>query len=652
MIDVKRLVTIFLIFAASVSSFAIGASFFSSTSVQPQSATITASKTGIPSNAFTPTSAAESGIENQIALDSDTASDNLTNNLADMLTQNLVSQNPNGPILDPNGGISLVSPKPEIFVGDLASSSAVQNFKAPDWDAEIAALPINIVSNSNDAAKAAYGKAFTALENKYFIQTDLSGLLNKDGAGDSSETTIFAIQQLNSAIQEATALAVPESLVSFHKSFVKLLVYERNALQNLQTAGTDPFRAELVMQSKERAYNDAEAAFEHELPNAQAFLQSAANSPEEKNAVAEVFNTLLGIQKAHAQFFGGVVFDPAVFGRLVFDFIQSVLLQILKNQVIALLQNKVLGMIRNSGNPKFVQNWTTFLGNAFDSAAGSAIGQIIPGLCPNFSTPLSTWLQSDYPIAKVTQGGISLNGSFGTTCTLQGIVNNPQAYYQNFSQGGFAGLGALMQPNNNIFGALITANDSIMAVADQSQNSAQNKAVSANGYVGAEICGDGSTPPPGGTDCLDGDPIITAPGKSFSDTLSRNLNSDIDLIVNANDITGLLATVAGALLQQVIQSGANGLLGATGSNVVQPAPPPPLPVTCSPKTQTVAVGAQATLAATGGANNGTFNWSAPGANPAAGTGAVFSPSYAIAGTYNVGLIISTGGFNNCTVVVQ
>jgi hypothetical protein len=71
------------------------------------------------------------------------------------------------------------------------------------------------------------------------------------------------------------------------------------------------------------------------------------------------------------------------------------------------------------------------------------------------------------------------------------------------------------------------------------------------------------------------------------------------------------------------------------SGVNQPATPAPPSgaVGCAPATQTVAVGTNATLTASGG--GGEYTWTAPEGTPASGTGGSFAVSYATEGTKRV-----------------
>jgi hypothetical protein len=73
----------------------------------------------------------------------------------------------------------------------------------------------------------------------------------------------------------------------------------------------------------------------------------------------------------------------------------------------------------------------------------------------------------------------------------------------------------------------------------------------------------------------------------------------------------------------------------------------PAGLSCSPSSQSVQVGAQANLTATGG--TGTYNWTAVGGNPSTGSGSTFGTSYASTGSQTVNL---SDGLNSTTCSVN
>lgn len=74
--------------------------------------------------------------------------------------------------------------------------------------------------------------------------------------------------------------------------------------------------------------------------------------------------------------------------------------------------------------------------------------------------------------------------------------------------------------------------------------------------------------------------------------------------------------------------------------------PPPV---CSPSTQTVQIGQNAYLSASGG--SGSYGWSSPGGSPSAGVGSNYHVSYSTAGTKTV-TVNSNGQTDQCHVTVQ
>lgn len=73
-----------------------------------------------------------------------------------------------------------------------------------------------------------------------------------------------------------------------------------------------------------------------------------------------------------------------------------------------------------------------------------------------------------------------------------------------------------------------------------------------------------------------------------------------------------------------------------------------VPLTCSPGTITVSTGQQATFIANGG--TGTYVWSGTNLTIANATGAQFTASYPVAGTYTIS-VTSGGQTANCQMVV-
>ena len=591
-------------------------------------------------NIFSPSISPAGASPSQIPAQSPDDPNNLTDQFATSLANNLIAQNPEGPrdIGDGTNAI-LRTPVAQDVLADFATSSAFKNLEVPDWNFEAAKRTVAVINDSSDAAVTSYASALNDIINTYFVKTDLQGIVSASGNSDTQKAA-FVSSQVENALNAVSALSVPRDLSDFQKQFIKILIYQKNALALVNDAAVDPVRASLIFQAENENYIAAlqsfQAAWEKAAQNKNFSFGRGPAEPEPP--LVAFVNGALGIKKAHALFgLGDIVFDPAILARMVWDFVQQMLLQILKNTIITMLQNKVLSFIRNAGNPRFIQNWSGFLFGAYNVAAGSALGQIVPGLCNNFSSDVTSWLKNVFPTSPITTGGISLNGAAGTNCTLQSTVGNIPNYFSDFNAGGFGALGALTSPNNNPFGAFAQSYDTIQAVGAAAQDAAQSKAIAGSGYKGQEVCSDGSEPIGIAGACPDGsEPIVTTPGTTLADTVNRNVNSGIDLVVNANSITGVLATITSALLQQMITSGVNGLVGSLSSGTgAAPTPPPPsIPLSCIASPRLASTSNQVYFSATGGASSTvSYNWSVPGGNPAVGSGVTFSTAFFFPGSY-------------------
>src|SRR5258708_3766905 len=495
MIDVKKFVVAFLILAALASSSAIFLSGIinNSPSATASQKAFTATSFGnspIQTNAFAPASAQVSPNNGVAALASDPA--NVTNHLADSLLTNFVAANPSGPRDDGQGNKVITTPTVQSVLDDANTNSALSNVQIPDWDFDAARITTRVATSSSDYDVSHYSDALNGITNTYLVKTNVQSIV-ENKSGGTPENIALVSTQIGNALVSVGGLTVPSNLVDFHKSLVKILVYEKNALALTQNASADPAKAALIFQAETAKYNTALQEFQNALQKAsqnKAFGFAPPKADERKGLLG-FFKNILGIPTAHAQW---IVFDPTTFAQMIWQFLQSVLLQILKNTIIPLLQNKVLSLIQNAGDQKFIQNGSGLIATFFKGSAGSAWGQITPVLCSNFNPDVTGWFKNVYTTSAITPGGVSLNGSPNTNCTLQNVVPNIPRYYNDFNTAGCDGFGALLNPRNNPFGAFAEAYDSVSAVAGAESAAAQAKGTAASGYKGQEVCSNGKPP--------------------------------------------------------------------------------------------------------------------------------------------------------------
>ncbi len=692
MIDVKKFVSAFLILAALTASGVLLVNFSGRMPAAPTAGSITQNGS-VPTNAFAPESAslpndASGGTDINAAITSDP--NNLTNQLADSLLTNVITANPNGPQDDGSGDGLLTPPDPNAVIAGI-DPNVYRKVTIPDWDFEAAMLSAHTSVAASNSDIAHYASDVSS------ILGDVNRQATAFDAQSTGEADLAALHsQTQTSIQKLASLTIPKDLASFHKNLVNVLVYQKNALALVESASNDPFRASLTLEAETPKYQVAaqklqKAAQAAEASGVLSLLPKDSSNGE--NRLLAAVHSLIGIPTAHAF----IVFDPIADAQttitatqLILQIVKSALLQILKNTLITIIQNRVLGFIKNNGNPKFIQDWGRYVSDAFNLTAGGALGQIVPGLCNNFSPQVTRWLQNSFPGASIIPGGTSLNGAAGTNCSLQGVAANPN-FYNNFSaagpDAGFQGFISLLSPQNNPFGAFAEAHDEISFLSNAAAGATQNKAVSSGGFIGQEICGDGSTPSSvftycqvghvnaNGSSCVNSNgstvgtpfrqrgcadsnqPFVTAPGRTIGDTLSNTLGANIHLVVNANDIIGLAATIGASLLEQFVAAGIHGLITTqpAGTGAVPTTAPSLPPLACIPS-QLIASSSDVLVLSSTGGDGLNYDWVAFGGNPSSGSGVSFTTSFANPGTYSVTVTNVPAGASSqsasCAVTIQ
>ncbi|HUZ92584.1 MAG TPA: hypothetical protein VNG29_01125 [Candidatus Paceibacterota bacterium] len=566
--DFKKLVTVFLILAAMAASSAFALSGIMSNSApasQNDTARVSAgdgvSAPAVSANAFVeplanvdalsaaPTASAGTANSDLPPL---TPTSNLTNDASQILAHELVAANPTGP-QDAGDGQNqmLAAPTVASVANNLFKNPSFKNIKIPDWDAEANALPISVIGNSQSSDTAAYAMNMSKVMSVYLASADANNIQSTNDAAPLAGTIGDTVQALES-------VPVPQPLVAFHKALLKLLTYEKNDLNLLANSNDDPLKNAMIAQAEEAKYNLAIKNLTNEAKKAEGGMLSDAGA-KNPGGLAEAINYILGVQTAHAQFgFGGIVFDPiteaettATVAQMILNVVNSILLQILKNLIINNFQTAVVSWIQGGGKPSFVLNWKNLFSNALNQGAGYAISQIVPGLCSPFQNLIQLQLNSYY-------SGLAYPTN---TCTLQQVVGNIQSFYNNFSNGGWLAYGASGIPSNNYYGSLFIASQIVGQKGNEAQNGIKGRSGAGQGFSGQYLCSNGSAPYQG-VICPDGnEPQPTTPGAAVANSLFTGLGAPESLIVNATDITGILASFTTSVINALVTKG-TGLLGA------------------------------------------------------------------------------------------
>ncbi|MEK9180473.1 MAG: hypothetical protein AAB897_03615 [Patescibacteria group bacterium] len=725
MVDIKKLITGFLILAAVASSSALFlSSIIPSKNVALQSEPLIeeSSNNSLPpllsQNAFveslpaskpatTPTPSAYASSD---GLPPVIPTDNLTENLAQQLTRGIFASNPNGPG-EVGGEAAFLLPSGEELDSMLGQSLAANNQigALPDFNNPISDVNLKIISNASQKDAEKYFEAVDKALGLTLFNQNFDSLLAQEPSLNAAASARLVYDEAVIKLENAS---VPKELVSFHKSLLALVSNQKKFTEILTSHLDDPARAIALARTAQGKIDDVAA---RDVENyRKEFEKLGTISFSGKNSLS-IFQDSFGIKTAHAFIFvpinRALTTDPIAIAEKVstwgnwihnlYTWVQDYLLGILQNQLISLIQRQLINWIQGGGNPKFITDWKSFLGDIFNQAAGAAIDELTDGaLCSAFGPFIRLNLRNTF------SGGGSLNI---TSCTLDRIVGNLRGFFQDFSSGGWLAYGAMLQPENDFYGKYAIASEFALRKAEDAKEAAKNTGLAGSGFLGTQSCSDGSEAHQGR--CADGStPQTRTPGETVASALSDSLSLPGQRIVNSKRLENLIAALVDAAINRIIQSGLAGLSGFSFSGSgPSPGALPTIPteqqgtqpsgstpatgnaggwtgggssgggavcgngscetgetiiscpadcgggegggggLACTPSTQNVAAGSPAALTAQNGTGN--YSWGAPGGSPSNGTGPSFSVTYLFTGLKTV--LLGDGVSSvSCQVTVQ
>lgn len=537
----------------------------------------------VPANAFVESLAGTGRPSSTPSVTSDglpavTPTGNLTETLAQHLAQEMVAENPLGPQTT-DQGLSLVLPEePEAILEKLAAAN-------PDLEKEIqrealvviAEKDVKVVSNYTVPDFQAYAAAIQSIASGNLSQAQIEAII-RDLPPAEALSTLEVL--LESAIIQAKKVSVPAPLTDLHKNFLRILEYQRKALA-LASSQDDPLRASLILEENIENYELAASQFNNELEKANSLLQDISGvypADESLNFLENLFS----VKKANAFAIFGVQisFDPAVFGRMVWNFTRSVLLETLKDRIIHQLVNQVIRWINGSGTPQFVTNWRAFLDDAANKAAGDVIYKVAPQLCSSFGPLIRLSFTVTPPLEQPV------------VCTLDQVVSNVRNFYNDFNQGGWIAYSTMLQPQNNFLGAFIITSDIVALESAKAREEAKNKALASGGFTPQQQCAKSEFRNkwqqcvlerggeaqcrgiPNVTEAVCTEYQVTTPGSVTQQITTAALNSPISRIVNAQDIAALTSAFVNAALNRLTSAAIGGLRALTGGGSIAGAATP------------------------------------------------------------------------------
>ncbi|MFH1246336.1 MAG: hypothetical protein V1489_00985 [Candidatus Liptonbacteria bacterium] len=518
-----------------------------------------------------------------------TSTDNISDVVLTKLAAQLIQKNPQGPI-NANGQVSLNSPDTDALLQQIATGKDAGKFKVPDWEVQAQAEATRI-RRTKDTSGAATNEYLKNLK-QYFSSTlpNVSQALDEqkqstaDASGASLENTTVI------ALDESRKIVTPDNMYNFQVSLVKLMAYERNAAMLLSMAQEDPLKAALTSETQEGKYLNALSNFRTQYYKiAQEYGPSFAG---EKNRplIARIF----GIPTAHAILgVGDISFDPAILAELLFEWVKQTLVSTIQDKIIHQLVMQTVSWIQGGGTPQFTTNWQSMLTDAADVAAGSIINDIAPGFCKSFGPLLRFQLES-----------VHSSNPPPVSCTLDQVVQNVEAFYNDFAQGGWAGFGEAIMPSGNYFGQLLEGSQVVSMRSEAEKTAKENDAKSGGGFLSTSFCANlvdacpeydkcisnvlAGANPAGGSclqlmcppnpftkKCALGGTQATTPGQAIGNSLYSSMSSPIQSIVNSNDIGSIVSALINSALNKLTKlvdgkPNTAGLLGIVSSTIGTP----------------------------------------------------------------------------------
>lgn len=278
-------------------------------------------------------------------------------------------------------------------------------------------------------------------------------------------------------------------------------------------------------------------------------------------------------------------------GRWLLNQALDVLLATLKKRLLDRMVDQTVQWIQGGGSPRFVTDPGGYLQDAADAAVGDTIQQ--SGLSNLCSSSLRTQIRVD--LEQTTfQNDVS--------CTLSEVIENVESFDEDFRNGTWIAYNEVLKPQNNRFGVTLLAKNEAAKQESSNEQQAQQEVESGDGFLSQKRCmqwqekigessnstdpqtimeGDsgfdhietpdgvrftGKTNRPQGSNwyCVESETVT--PGSTIGDSVSKSVGSDIDFLVNADDLSTYVTAIADALINRLTKEAVSGLAGVFQSS--------------------------------------------------------------------------------------
>lgn len=286
----------------------------------------------------------------------------------------------------------------------------------------------------------------------------------------------------------------------------------------------------------------------------------------ERKTVAFLFIVLFSligiVPSAHAQLAtieaNATVYLPVIAGAnttLATNQVQKSITEIafnaLKKRIFDLMVDQIIDYINGNGQPQFITDWRGFFEQVGQIAIGDFVQQIgLSAIC----SPYRLQVQ----LAMIAPPRFSRQ----VTCTLGTIVRNVQNFQNDFRNGGWLAYQEMWAPNNNFYGTLLLAWNAKENEVAARLAAAGSEAMASQGFLSVKKCQKDQFGRDIPRTC-----VVTTPGVAVGALAQKAIGSDLDFIVNSQDLATYIAAISDALLNRLIRSGVEGLTGVRTPNL-------------------------------------------------------------------------------------
>jgi len=240
-----------------------------------------------------------------------------------------------------------------------------------------------------------------------------------------------------------------------------------------------------------------------------------------------------------------------------------------KGIIIAAITESIINWINSGfdGNPSFIDNPEAFYTDVANEVTGVFIDQLGLGfMCEPFSLQIQIALATPDYFRERAQ------------CTVLDVIDNYDAFMDDFSQGGWAGwISVTQNPQNNPYGAYLIASAELEQRKADAEQEARDDLAQGQGYRSSKKCVEYDTL--SGEDCTYQDGIcvpnenprclryeVQTPGITIKTQLEESIGTSLAQLEMSDEITDAVAAIIMALINKVVTDGVRGLTEKQGDS--------------------------------------------------------------------------------------